>query len=210
MDVPPHPHTGLQTVSWLFTGQIEHRDSLGSYALVRPGELNLMTGGRGIAHSEVSTPETTRCTAPSSGSPCRMHTATPPGTSSPTPTPDTRDGATIAVFLGSLAGQSSPVETFTPLLGAEVSLEPGAALGLDLDPTYEHGVLVDIGSLSVEGTPVARGALAYLPTERTSLTLTNSATTPRAASSSAGRLRGGHPHVVELRSANARGDRGRA
>ena len=59
MDVPPHPHTGLQTVSWLFTGEIEHRDSMGSHALVRPGAVNLMTGGLGIAHSEVSTPGTT-------------------------------------------------------------------------------------------------------------------------------------------------------
>src|SRR5690349_8222856 len=58
MDVAPHPHTGLQTVSWLFTGEIEHRDSLGVHAHVRPGEVNLMTSGRGIAHSEVSTPAT--------------------------------------------------------------------------------------------------------------------------------------------------------
>src|SRR5689334_3732553 len=56
MDVPPH--TGLQTVSWLFRGEIEHRDSSGVHALVRPGELNLMTGGYGVAHSEVSTPTT--------------------------------------------------------------------------------------------------------------------------------------------------------
>lgn len=59
MDVAPHPHTGLQTVSWLFTGEIEHRDSLGTHAFVRPGEINLMTGGHGISHSEVSTPDTT-------------------------------------------------------------------------------------------------------------------------------------------------------
>lgn len=59
MDVPPHPHAGLQTVSWLFEGEIEHRDSLGVHARVRPGELNLMTGGHGVAHSEVSTPSTT-------------------------------------------------------------------------------------------------------------------------------------------------------
>ena len=59
MDVPPHPHTGLQTVSWLFTGEIEHRDSSGVHAMVRPGELNLMTGGYGVAHSEVSTRSTT-------------------------------------------------------------------------------------------------------------------------------------------------------
>ncbi|GAA4381606.1 hypothetical protein GCM10023152_30940 [Agromyces bauzanensis] len=60
MVVPPHPHTGLQTVSWLFDGEIEHRDSAGSHEFVRPGAVNLMTAGRGISHSEVSTPGTTR------------------------------------------------------------------------------------------------------------------------------------------------------
>lgn len=59
MDVPPHPHTALQTATWLFEGEMEHRDSLGTHAYVRPGELNLMTGGRGISHSEVSTARTT-------------------------------------------------------------------------------------------------------------------------------------------------------
>src|SRR6476646_7970832 len=59
MSVPPHPHTGLQTVSWLFSGEVEHRDSAGHHAFVRPGELNLMTAGRGISHSEYSTPATT-------------------------------------------------------------------------------------------------------------------------------------------------------
>src|SRR5215207_1532572 len=54
MLVPPHPHTSLQTVSWLFEGEIEHRDSVGSHAMVRPGELNIMTAGHGIAHSEIS------------------------------------------------------------------------------------------------------------------------------------------------------------
>src|SRR5690554_1871724 len=58
MTVPPHPHTGLQTVSWLFAGEIEHRDSSGAHAMVRPGEVNLMAAGRGIQHSEVSTPPT--------------------------------------------------------------------------------------------------------------------------------------------------------
>src|SRR3990170_2667228 len=54
MEVPPHPHTGLQTVSWLFSGEVEHRDSLGTHSLVHPGELNLMTSGHGICHSEVA------------------------------------------------------------------------------------------------------------------------------------------------------------
>src|SRR5262249_61690399 len=56
---PPHPHIGLQTVSWLFGGTIEHRDSVGTHSLVKPGELNLMTAGRGISHSEISTDDTT-------------------------------------------------------------------------------------------------------------------------------------------------------
>ena len=59
MAVPGHPHTGLQTASWLFTGEVEHRDTTGTHALVRPGQLNLMTAGSGIAHSEYSTPATT-------------------------------------------------------------------------------------------------------------------------------------------------------
>ena len=59
MTVPPHPHTGLQTVSWLFAGEVEHRDSVGSHALIKPGELNLMTAGTGVAHSEVSLPDVT-------------------------------------------------------------------------------------------------------------------------------------------------------
>src|SRR5215471_4292562 len=58
MRVPPHPHTGLQTISWLLRGTVEHRDSAGDHVLIRPGELNLMTAGRGISHSEVSTPDT--------------------------------------------------------------------------------------------------------------------------------------------------------
>ena len=89
MSVAPHPHTGLQTVSWLFTGEVEHRDSAGHHAMVRPGELNLMTAGRGISHSEVSPPSTTdACTAPSSGSRCPTARATPtPGSSTTRPTP---------------------------------------------------------------------------------------------------------------------------
>ena len=77
MSVAPHPHTGLQTVSWLFTGEVEHRDSAGNHAMVRPGELNLMTAGRGISHSEVSPSSTPRCTGPSSGWHCRSRRDTP-------------------------------------------------------------------------------------------------------------------------------------
>ena len=174
MDVPPHPHSGLQTVSWLFAGEVEHRDSLGTHAVVRPGELNLMTGGHGIAHSEVSTPGTTTLHG------AQLWVALPDADRHApkdfqhfAPTPARVDGATVSVFLGSLAGQTSPVETFTPLLGAEVVLDAGATVELRLDATYEHGVLADTEGITVDGTQVARSALGYLPTGRSRLTLTN-------------------------------------
>lgn len=115
MDVAPHPHTGLQTVSWLFSGEIEHRDSLGTHALIRPGEMNLMTGGHGIAHSEVSTPATTvlhgvQLWVALPGE----HRSTERDFQHHVPEPVRVDGAEIRVFLGELAGIVSPVRTFTP------------------------------------------------------------------------------------------------
>ncbi len=147
MRVAGHPHTGLQTVSWLFEGEVEHRDTTGTHALVRPGELNLMTAGSGIAHSEFSTPgtrrlhgaqlwvalpETDRFTAPG------FAHHVPPVVGLP-------GGARTRVLLGSLAGCTSPVTTFTPLLGAELTLPAGVSVPLAVAPSYEHGVLVDTG-----------------------------------------------------------------
>ncbi|WP_162563064.1 pirin family protein, partial [Mycolicibacterium septicum] len=104
MDVPPHPHTGLQTVSWLFEGLIEHRDSAGVHAMVRPGELNLMTAGAGICHSEVSTAETTILHG------VQLWVALPDAARDTdrdfahyAPPPQVLDGATLRVFLGRLA-----------------------------------------------------------------------------------------------------------
>ena len=164
MLVAPHPHTGLQTVSWLFTGEIEHRDSVGTRAMVRPGEVNLMTAGHGISHSEVSTAATTTLHG------AQLWVALPdaardtaPAFAHHAPAPLTGDGYEARVFLGSLLGDTSPVDTFTPLLGAELLLDPGTVLTLDVDASYEHGVLVDTGSLVVAGVEVAKDELAYVP-----------------------------------------------
>jgi quercetin 2,3-dioxygenase len=131
MDVPPHPHTGLQTVSWLFHGEIEHRDSAGVHQLVRPGELNLMTAGAGICHSEVSTASTTILHG------VQLWVALPDSGRNTArdfdhfvPEPVSLDGATVRVFLGELGGERSPVHTFTPLLGAQVDLAAGARVEL--------------------------------------------------------------------------------
>ncbi len=170
MVVPPHPHTGLQTVSWLFEGEIEHRDSAGSHELVRPGAVNLMTAGRGISHSEVSTPGTTRLHG------VQLWVALPEASRHIGPffehaetTPVRMDDATVRVFVGSLAGvDAGDVAVFSPLLGAQVDLPPGGRVELQVDPSFEHGVLVDAGPITIEvgdsdaATEVTRSELAYV------------------------------------------------
>ncbi len=177
MVVPPHPHTGLQTVSWLFAGEIEHRDSTGAHATVRPGELNLMTAGAGIQHSEVSTPATTTLHG------AQLWIALPEHARFSdarfehySPTPFRLGAATVSVFLGALAGRTdqrstSPVPTSTPLLGAQLDLPGGARLDLDLDVGFEHGILLDSGSVMVDSEPLAPDTLAFLSTGRRRVTI---------------------------------------
>jgi quercetin 2,3-dioxygenase len=194
MDVAPHPHTGLQTVSWLFSGEIEHRDSGGVHALVHPGELNLMTAGAGICHSEVSTAATSVLHG------VQLWVALP-GTDRDTdrrfdhfvPTPVTRAGARIRVFLGMLEGVSSPVHTFSPLLGAQIDLAAGAQLVLQVDVSFEHGVLVDRGRIQTAGTTVGASDLAYLGPGAPTLDLCNTDDQPARVI-----LLGGTPFTEEL------------
>jgi redox-sensitive bicupin YhaK (pirin superfamily) len=172
MTVPPHPHTGLQTVSWLFAGEIEHRDSVGSHALVRPGELNLMTAGSGIQHSEVGTAD-----APVLHG-AQLWVALPdsdrhtfPAFEHFVPAPFEHEGATVRVFIGSLLGHSSTAHTFTELVGAQIDVPAGATVSLAVDPRFEHGILVDAGSPVIEARGVGRNTLGYWPTGRAQLTI---------------------------------------
>jgi redox-sensitive bicupin YhaK (pirin superfamily) len=163
MLVAPHPHIGLQTVSWLFGGMIEHRDSAGTHALVKPGELNLMTAGRGISHSEVSTDETTELHG------VQLWVALPaayrdtePAFAHYAPPVVHGQGWDVQVFLGSMLGSSSPIETFSPLVGAEMILDGGSSLTPDTQPEFEYGVLVDFGLVRVNGVEVRPHQLAYV------------------------------------------------
>ena len=172
MDVPPHPHTGLQTVSWLYAGEIEHRDSAGSFALVEPGAVNLMTAGAGIQHSEVSTAATTILHG------VQLWVALPdrsrnvaPFFEHYEPTPITHDDATLRVFVGELLGQSSPVTAFTKLLGAQLDLPAGGRVNIPVDPTFEHGLIVDAGSPTLQGVTVPAAQLGFVPAEATELTV---------------------------------------
>ncbi|MEU6711966.1 pirin family protein [Nonomuraea sp. NPDC046802] len=157
MRVPPHPHTGLQTVSWLVTGEVLHRDSLGTLQRVRPGQLNLMTAGRGISHSEespetvlhgvqlwVALPAEQRHTAPAF-----EHHPSLPVLSGP--------GFEASVVMGSLGGLTSPATTHTPLVGAEVMVD--GTCELPLNPAFEHGLLLLEGAVA----EVEAGPLVYLP-----------------------------------------------
>jgi redox-sensitive bicupin YhaK (pirin superfamily) len=163
MDVPPHPHTGLQTVTWLYAGEVEHRDSAGSVALIAPGQVNLMTAGAGIQHSEVSTaaahelhgvqlwvalPDRSRHIAPF------FESFTPPAV--------TVGDATVRVFIGALAGVSSPVSAFTGLVGAQVDLPPRGRVEFAVDPGFEHGFVVDAGAPELQGGAIPVGRLGVV------------------------------------------------
>ncbi|WP_017615510.1 pirin family protein [Nocardiopsis salina] len=164
MDVAPHPHTGLQTVSWLFEGAIAHVDSGGNSADVLPGEMNLMTAGAGICHSETSSPHTGRLHG------VQLWVALPEEArhgagrkfEHHVPEPVAFAGGSALVFLGSLLGSRSPVSMYTPLVGAELRLEAGAELALEVDEGFEHGLLVDTGeAVTLEGVHVPEDAVGY-------------------------------------------------
>ena len=177
MQVWAHPHTGLQTVTWLLEGIVEHRDSLGSRVPVRPGGLNLMTAGRGIVHSEISRPDR----------PPRLHgvqlwVALPDRVRDMPPTfasyaelpdvfPEPRSGVGGTVLLGELQGVRSPAEVHTPICGVDLQLDAGGEVTLSLDPSFEHGVFVVSGAVTIGHSTVAVDQLLYLGTERSQVTL---------------------------------------
>jgi redox-sensitive bicupin YhaK (pirin superfamily) len=178
MSVLPHPHIGLQTVTWPLEGEVRHRDSVGSDVVVRPGQLNIMTAGRGIAHSEfavlpgpnddgevevplsrglqlwVALPDAERHRAPSFEQVAELPLAS-------------GDGYTARVLVGEFAGQRSPATMFSPIVGAEVS--GSGDVGFPLDPSFEHAILVLDGRLTVDGQDIGPGPLAYLGSGRDSL-----------------------------------------
>ena len=171
MSVAAHPHVGLQTVSWLFEGEVEHRDSVGSVQVIHPGELNLMTAGVGVAHSELSTsnarlmhgvqlwtvlPDVARNVAP-----LFDHYRDLPAISS---------GALhMKLFVGELMGYQSPARTFSELLGVEVSLAPESTETIDLRIEYEYGILLVEGDLSVNGEALPVKSLFYIAPGQESL-----------------------------------------
>jgi redox-sensitive bicupin YhaK (pirin superfamily) len=174
MDVRPHPHIGLSTVTYLFNGEIMHRDSLGTELPIRPGELNWMTAGRGIVHSE-RTPPSLR-TAGSSLFGIQSWVAlsakdeeTMPGfvhyDAAAMPVLD-GDGKTVRIIAGSILGESSPVQTSSPMFYADAVLAAGASL--PLDPDYdERGIYTVSGEIDIAGDVFGPGQLlVFRPGDR--------------------------------------------
>jgi len=174
MRIPPHPHTGLQTVSWLVSGEIRHRDSLSSRQLVGPGELSLMTAGRAIAHAEETPPEHSPILHGVQlwiALPDAQRNVDPHFAHHPRLPKVTDGGATATVLVGELAGAASPAVVYTPLVGADITLDAGADTRLPLRPDFEYAVLGLSGTVAVDGVELAAGPLLYLGCGRPDLGL---------------------------------------
>lgn len=174
MDVAPHPHMGLQTVTWLVEGEIVHDDSLRNESLLRPGGLNVMTSGRAIAHAErtptnnsgrlsgvqlwTALPDQHRNRAPSF-----QHVAEVPVAE--------HRGGLVHVLSGHCGDTASPAEHFSDLIGADLRVHADGELTLPLEREYEHGTLLLEGDVTLDGQPLASGVLYYLGTQRTDMTV---------------------------------------
>ena len=161
MRVGPHPHIGLQTFTWMIEGEVMHRDTLGHEQVIRPGEVNLMTAGRGIAHSEesigaqgavhaaqlwIALPEAQR-----HGEPAFVHHPALPVVRS--------DGFRATVLAGQAFGESSPVRLFSPLVGVDLVAGAAARTRVELRPDFEHAMLCLRGAARLDGQAIDPGTL---------------------------------------------------
>ena len=162
MRIGPHPHIGLQTVTWLLRGELLHRDSLGTTQAIRPGALNLMTAGRGVSHSEDSTgseihgvqfwialPEAARAMAPA----FEHHPKLPLARI---------DRLRISVLVGELFGDRSPATVHSPLVGASIEAAAASVATIPVKPEWEYAAIVTHGRAEIAGQRVIPGAMVYL------------------------------------------------
>jgi len=178
MFVPPHPHIGLQTVTWLVEGDVLHRDSLGNEQTIHPGQLNLMTAGIGIAHAEES---------PADHAPVmhgvQLWVALPERSSRVDPSfdhiPDLpvveTQNARVTVLVGEILGARSPARAYSQLLGADVEIKRDATEVLPLRAPFEHGFVVLSGEATIDGVLLRPGNLLYLGLGREEITVQTSA-----------------------------------
>jgi hypothetical protein len=162
MVVAAHPHTGLQTVTWLFEGEVEHRDSVGSVQVIKPGQLNLMTAGKGISHSELSKKTEGRLHG------IQLWVAledkdrfTEPSFEHVNENQElAKEGMKLKVFMGELMGIKSPAKLYSKLVAAEIELQPGEHV-LEVNPEFEHGLMLVEGDYESDGEKVQEAELVY-------------------------------------------------
>jgi len=177
MDVAPHPHMGLQTVTWLLQGEVVHDDSLGFESLLRPGGVNVMTSGGAIAHAEQTPPDNTgRLNG------VQLWVALPdiarhsPATFehvAEVPVVESRGGR-VHVFAGTLAAETSPAVPFSEILGADVQVHRGQTVTLPVQLTFEHALLVLQGDARLDDQPLLERVLYYLGSRRSEICMSSS------------------------------------
>lgn len=172
--VGPHPHTGLQTFTWMIDGELLHRDSLGYQQLIRPGQVNLMTAGRGISHSEES---------PAQRSPllqaAQLWIALPDDKRHIEPAFDhyaelpifKQDGVDMTLLVGEAFGERAAARVYSPLVAMDLRSGGEATTRITLREDFEYGVLVLTGRAEVAGEKLAPGELLYLGQHRQTLSL---------------------------------------
>lgn len=174
LNIGPHPHIGLQTFTWMIEGEVLHRDSLGCEQLIRPGQVNLMTAGRGISHAEesplgraghfhatqlwIALPDTERHREPA----FHHYQALPVFD---------RGGFRITVLAGQCDGERSPARVYTPLIGLDLATRGRAKTTLPLDAFFEHAALTLEGAPTLDDEVLAPGTLLYLGAGRSALEL---------------------------------------
>ncbi|GHC34996.1 pirin family protein [Aidingimonas halophila] len=171
--VGPHPHIGLQTFTWMIEGEVLHRDSLGHEQVIRPGQVNLMTAGRGISHTEESVPGETHLHA------AQLWIALPESARQIAPRfdhyPDLphweEHGVDLTLLTGEFAGHQAPTLAFSALVGLDIAGRQAGDVTLPLREDFEHGLLPLEGELDIEGTRFAPNEMAYLGRGRSSVTL---------------------------------------
>lgn len=193
MRVLPHPHTGLQTVTWPLRGEVRHKDNLGSDIVLKPGELNLMTAGHGVSHSEFSLDG-----GPGPMQGLQLWVALPEGRRhgeadfehhGDLPTV-VLPNLSATVFMGTLGDAVSPATTYTPMVGAELDVRVGSSV-LEVDPAFEHAVMVIEGKVRVNSLGLSRTHMLYMSPGRSRISIT-------AESNSRLLLIGGEPFEEEL------------
>lgn len=173
MLVGPHPHTGLQTFTWMIEGEVLHRDSLGSEQVIRPGQVNLMTAGHGISHIEESVPgarhlHTTQLWI---ALPWAHRNIAPRFDHYPELPRWQEQQANLTLLVGEFADQQAPTLAYSPLVGVDIVAKDATQLHLPLRRDFEYAVLPLINDIDIEGSAFATDELAYLGCGRESVTL---------------------------------------